>query len=277
MGGRRTTTLLRPKKSLGQNFLRDANIARKIVAAFNPRAGEVIVEIGPGEGALTSLLLAEGSRLVLIELDDRAAAALVERFAPSAVEVRHEDVLRTDLPALAARYGAALRVIGNIPYYITTPILFQILDHRSSVRDALLMMQKDVARRLVAGPGTKEYGILSVFCSLLTDARLLFDVPPGVFHPRPRVVSSVVHLTMLKEPRYALHNEEEFRSMVRSVFGKRRKTLRNSLKYFLGDDTPLPEGWDLQRRPEDLTVEELAGLSNALSGAREQSRSQVSR
>lgn len=255
----------RPKKSLGQHFLRDGNIARNIVAAIGARPEDVILEIGPGEGALTGLLAQTGSALVLVELDARAAGVLRRLYGGEKIEILQEDVLSTDLAAIAERHGTALRIVGNIPYYITSPILFRILDHRSMIRDALLMMQKDVARRLVAVPRTKEYGILSVFCTLFTDAELLFDVPPGVFYPKPRVMSSVIRLSILRQSRYPLADEAHFRRMVRAIFGKRRKTLRNSLGYFLDGAVPaLPQDVDMGKRPEELSVEELVGLSNAL-------------
>lgn len=254
---------LRPRASLGQNFLRDRNTARKIVDAIGPGPGDTIVEIGPGEGALTRDLAARAGRLVVVDLDPRVFARMQEEFAGTPVEVIHADVLAFDLTALAARLGT-LRVVGNIPYNITTPILFHVLDHRAVVQDTIMLMQREVAARLAAGPGTKDYGILSVFTQFYADAAVLFDVPPTVFYPRPKVTSSLVHLRMLERPRVTVTNEEFFRSMVRAVFGKRRKTLRNSLRYFL--DVPLPAtSVDLGRRPEELSLEELAGLSNELA------------
>ena len=258
---------LRPRKSLGQNFLRDDRISRKIVLAIDLRPADVVLEIGPGEGALTRHLAASGARLVLVELDERAVGRMRELYGGSGVQVLHQDVLTVDLDALAASMGTErLRVVGNIPYYITSPILFHVLDNRHRVRDLTMMVQKEVARRLAAVPRTKEYGILSVFCQLFADVEILFDVQPGSFHPRPDVTSSVVRLVMLDRPRYALRDEQFFREMVRSVYGKRRKTLRNALRYFLNADpaAAVPDASILQRRPEDLTIEETVGLSNFL-------------
>ncbi len=258
---------LRPRRALGQNFLRDDRIARKIVDAVHPGPGDVVLEIGPGEGALTKHLVASGATLVLVELDERAVTRMRKLYDGSGVKVLHQDVLTVDLDALAESMSTErLRVVGNIPYYITSPILFHVLDNRRRVRDLTMMVQKEVARRLAAVPQTKAYGILSVFCQLFADVEILFDVQPGSFHPRPEVTSSVVRLAMLDGPRYALRNEQFFRGMVRSVFGKRRKTLRNALRYFL-DDEPAAAVTDtsiLQRRPEDLTLEETVELSNAL-------------
>jgi len=258
---------LRPRKSLGQNFLRDDRISRRIVLAIDPRPADVVLEIGPGEGALTKHLAASGARLVLVELDERAVGRMRELYGGSGVQVLHQDILTVDLDALAASMGTErLRVVGNIPYYITSPILFHVLDNRHRVRDLTMMVQKEVARRLAAVPRTKEYGILSVFCQLFADVEILFDVQPGSFHPRPDVTSSVVRLVMLDRPRYALRDEQFFREMVRSVYGKRRKTLRNALRYFLDADpaAAVPDASILQRRPEDLTIEETVGLSNLL-------------
>jgi 16S rRNA (adenine1518-N6/adenine1519-N6)-dimethyltransferase len=258
---------LRPRKSLGQNFLRDDRIARKIVDAMAPLPGDAVLEIGPGEGALTEHLVTTGAKLVLVELDERAVVRMREQYEASGVQVLHQDVLTVDLDALAAAMSVErLRVVGNIPYYITTPILFHVLDNRRRVRDLTMMVQREVARRLAAVPRTKAYGILSVFCQLFADVKILFDVQPGSFHPRPDVTSSVVRLVMLDSPRYELRDEQFFRGMVRSVFGKRRKTLRNALRYFLDGDPAeaLTDSAVLQCRPEDLTVEETVQLSNAL-------------
>lgn len=258
---------------MGQHFLRDENIARKIIAAVHTLPEDVILEIGPGEGVLTKYLAGAARRLIAVEIDARAVEILQHMFPPDRVVLLRGDVLETDITRLARESppGNRLRVVGNIPYNITSPILFHLLDHRISVVDATLMMQREVARRLVATPGTKEYGILSVFCQLYTEPRLLFDVSPNAFVPKPAVVSSVVHLVMLRAPRFALADEQLFRSMVRSVFGKRRKTLRNALRYFpAAAGVSLPPEFNLQRRAEELSLQELVALGNAL-GSRESS------
>jgi 16S rRNA (adenine1518-N6/adenine1519-N6)-dimethyltransferase len=256
---------LRPKKSLGQNFLRDENIARKIVAAVAPLRSDVVVEIGPGEGALTKYLVNAVRRLVVVDVDERVTRRLSGQFPAEQLQVVHADFLETDLAALSSAAGSRLRVVGNIPYNITSPILFHLLDHRMQIQDVTMMMQREVARRLVAGPHTREYGILSVFTQLFSDATLLFDVRPTVFYPRPDVTSSVVQLRMRPTPRYALRDEAAFRRMVRAVFGKRRKMLRNTLREFVEQEGRcMPSGFDLEKRPEDLTVAQLAALSNAI-------------
>jgi 16S rRNA (adenine1518-N6/adenine1519-N6)-dimethyltransferase len=166
---------------------------------------------------------------------------------------------------VARRAGGAVRVIGNIPYNITTPILFHLLDQRQAVRDALIMMQREVARRLVAGPGTKEYGIPSIFFRVHADVAIVFDVAAGAFFPRPKVTSSVVRVVPLASPRYVIADEPFFRRMVRFVFGQRRKTLRNSLRAFLASEgQSMADIAGLERRPEELTAEEHVGLANTL-------------
>lgn len=257
--------MLRPRKSLGQHFLRDENISRKIIAAVQPASDDVILEIGPGEGALTRYLADTAGTLLAVDIDPRVIACLRGEFTGKNVQLIRADFLDVDLQAFARTHGSRLRIIGNIPYNITSPILFHVLDNRSAVSDATLMMQREVARRLVAAPCSKDYGILSVLCGMFTEPELLFDVSPNSFRPKPAVVSSVVSLVMRNRPAAHLEDESFFRAMVRGVFGKRRKTLRNSLRYFLKDrDIPdLPEE-DLGQRPEQLTIQELARLSNSL-------------
>jgi 16S rRNA (adenine1518-N6/adenine1519-N6)-dimethyltransferase len=257
---------LRPRRSLGQHFLRDENIARKIVRALDVQEGETVLEIGPGAGALTRHLRQRGARLVLVELDPRAVEVLRAEVVGSGVELIEGDILATDLKVIASRCpGGTLRVVGNIPYNITSPILFYLLDNRRLISDALLMMQREVARRLVAHPGTKEYGILSILTQFYAQTSTLFDVTPGAFVPPPAVTSTVVRLEMRKRPLVHARDEEHFRRMVRAVFSQRRKTLRNSLRILLGDGVrTLPSDLPLERRPEELAVEELVALSDAL-------------
>jgi 16S rRNA (adenine1518-N6/adenine1519-N6)-dimethyltransferase len=198
-----STLVIRPKKSLGQNFLRDENIARKIIAAIDPQPADVMLEIGPGGGALTKYLAPLVRMLIAVDVDKRVIERMREVFPDGSIQLLHHDVLEIDLQYLARQHGQRLRIVGNIPYNITSPILFHVLDNRSSVHDAVFMMQREVARRLVAVPHTKEYGILSVFCQLFTNVQLLFDVSPHAFFPRPEVTSSLVRLTVLGEPRYS--------------------------------------------------------------------------
>ncbi|MEW6511109.1 MAG: 16S rRNA (adenine(1518)-N(6)/adenine(1519)-N(6))-dimethyltransferase RsmA [Bacteroidota bacterium] len=257
-----------PRKSLGQNFLRDENIARKIIAAIDPRADDCLLEIGPGDGVLTRHLAGRVRMLTVVDVDPRVTSALRDQFAGTGVTVIEGDILDTDLAALATSCGGPLRVVGNIPYNITSPILFHVLDNRRHVVDVTLMVQREVARRMTARCGSPDYGILSVFCSYWADTKLLFEVSPHVFRPEPKVTSAVVQLRMRSAPETPAHDEELFRVMVRTVFGKRRKTLRNSLAYLPAlEGHPLPPLPFMDRRPEELTVHELVELSNLLQAS----------
>lgn len=259
------TESIRPRKSLGQHFLRDSRIPAKIVSAMCPTADDVVLEIGPGEGALTGCLAETGCRLIIVDIDSRVTDAMRARFG-GRLEIVQQDILTVDPSHVAADHGVErIRVVGNIPYYITSPILFHFLDRRSAVRDLVLMVQKEVGRRIVSGPGSKEYGIVSVIVQMFADVEALFDVQPGSFYPRPKVTSTVVRISMLPRPRFDITDESAFRKIVRTAFGKRRKTLRNSLRDLRGVDLNGIDAGTLSRRPEDLTVEEFARLSNVLA------------
>ncbi len=261
---------IRPKKSLGQHFLRDPNTVRKIAAAVEAPAGAPVVEIGPGTGALTGELLRHHPDLTAIEVDERAVEHL--RAALPGLDVRHEDVLETDWKALAEEKGERLWVVGNLPYYITSPILFSLLDARAHLRRAVVMMQKEVAERLVAVPGTKAYGILSVQTQLLARPALLFEVSRHVFHPKPAVTSVVVALDFDpgSGPGQAVPplgvDVERLRRTVRTAFNQRRKTLRNSLKPITAETGyAVPEALAGQR-PEALEPAAFVGLTRAIFG-----------
>jgi 16S rRNA (adenine1518-N6/adenine1519-N6)-dimethyltransferase len=259
------TARLRPRKSLGQNFLRDDNTARKIAAAIDPQVEDSILEIGPGEGALTRHLAGRCRSLAVVDVDARAVSAMNAMFPDGSVEVILGDILTIDLSAFAGAHPGRFRVVGNIPYNITTPILFHVIDNRRPVHDLTITVQREVGRRMLAGPGTGEYGILSVFCAYYAEVRSLFEVSPNVFYPKPDVTSIVMNLTMLARPALAADDDAFFREMVRSIFGKRRKTLRNSLKYFASPRGITVPGLPLLgRRPEELSLVELVDLSNTL-------------
>jgi 16S rRNA (adenine1518-N6/adenine1519-N6)-dimethyltransferase len=223
-----------PKKSLGQNFLVDRNIAQKIVREFDPKPGELVVEIGPGQGALTGLLIESGCRLVAIELDERMSELLAAEHG-EALEIIRQDVLKVDFAALAREHGVErLRVIGNIPYYITSAILFHLIEHRDVIIDASLMMQREVAERLVAKPRTKDYAILAVMIQTFAEPRLVVNVGPKCFFPPPRVNSAVINLRF--RPAEGIEGiERQHGTLVRAAFGQRRKTLRNALASVIAD------------------------------------------
>lgn len=244
-------------------------MARKIVDASGVGAGDAVLEIGPGHGALTELLAARAARLRVVEIDRALVWALAERYRDQPdVEVIAGDALEIGLDALLAG-GERWSVVANLPYRITTPILFALLDARAQLASATVMVQREVAERVDARPGSKEWGTLSVHCQRLADVRVLFEVPPTVFRPRPAVHSAVLRLDFLAEPRVAVRDEDHFRRVVRAAFGQRRKTLRNALaagswRPEVIDAAARSVAIDLTRRGETLDLTELAALANAL-------------
>jgi 16S rRNA (adenine1518-N6/adenine1519-N6)-dimethyltransferase len=254
--------MLAPKKSLGQNFLRDENVARNIVGSLQLHSTDVVLEIGPGQGALTKHLCSRAKSILAVEVDERAIEFLRETFGGS-VRLIHADVLEVALGSLAREYNARLRVVGNIPYNITSEILFWLFESCDVVYDATLMVQLEVARRFVAQPGTKEYGILSVFCQFYSTPEYLFKVSRNSFYPKPNVDSAVVRFRFRSQPPEC--NRELLKAVVRGTFGKRRKTLRNGLRYMgFSDDQLEAVPFDLTRRPEDLTLEDFLKLTKEL-------------
>jgi 16S rRNA (adenine1518-N6/adenine1519-N6)-dimethyltransferase len=260
--GFQLTSMLAPKKSLGQNFLRDENIARKIVDSLHVQPNDVILEIGPGQGDLTRLLLEVSSTVVGVELDPRAAKILTERFGVR-LHLREEDILSVNLEEFANQYGHRPCIVGNIPYYITSEILFWLFDQRMWVQHATLMMQWEVAARLVARTETKAYGILSVLTQLYSDTELLFKVSRNSFHPRPQVDSAVVRFKF--EKTLGPVDERLLRNIVRRTFGTRRKTIRNGLRMMGFAERQLDEvQFDFSKRPEQLSPPDFVQLSSLL-------------
>ena len=250
----------RPIKRLGQHFLTDPNVARKIVDALRAPENARVVEIGAGTGALTDLLSARFCDLIAIEVDERAVNVLKERVG--GVDIRQMDALAIDWATLV-RGEDQLFVIGNLPYYITSQILFSLLECRVHIGEAVLMMQLEVAQRLVAVPRTKAYGILSVILQNYAGVEVLFRVSRNVFRPKPDVTSAVVRI-VFREAGDREPNPRLFREVVRSAFNQRRKTLRNSLGSLLEErGCELPAGWGA-RRAEELTPEEFVALTNSL-------------
>lgn len=266
------TRSLRPKQSLGQNFLIDPNIARKIAGKINPTTADVLVEVGPGTGALTSYLTGRAKHLVLVELDGRIVGDLRSKFPDPTTTILHEDFLTTDLAVLRRKFNKKLRIVGNIPYHLTSPILFKVFGSADSVRDLTIMIQREVARRIVAQPGSKQYGILSVMTAFYGSTRILFDVSPNCFYPKPSVTSTVISIILHDKPPFDV-DEDVFLTVVRTVFGKRRKTLRNSLQYLpYGEETveqvTRDEDLPLRRRPEQLTLREFVDLAQRIVSLR---------
>lgn len=252
-----------PRKSLGQNFLLDENVLRKIVRAIEPQPEDQFVEIGPGMGALTKHLLEAGSSCFAVEIDQRLIPLLQERFAayPN-FKLLNQDFRAVDLRQFAQE--RKLRLAGNIPYHITSHLVFTAFAQREILRDMTLTVQREVAERIVAPPGGKEYGILSIISQTFARAELLFTVSPHVFRPKPEVESAVVRWHF-QAPPAPIVDEEFYVRMVKAIFGQRRKTLRRSLSSFLSVEPQL-DFIDLQRRPETLSITELIQLANACVG-----------
>jgi 16S rRNA (adenine1518-N6/adenine1519-N6)-dimethyltransferase len=254
--------VFKPIKSLGQNLLRDENILRNIVESLHLSSGDVVIEIGSGQGALTKHLVDRPITLIGIEVDKRAIELLQHGYGAK-MTILHANVLDVDLREISQKHRKKLRIVGNIPYYLTSEILFWLFDSRMVVTDATMMMQLEVAHRLVALPKNKEYGILSVFTQFYTECEILFKVSRNCFYPKPEVDSAVVRLNF--KDQLPQCDEKLFRSIVRATFGKRRKILRNGLKSLKLEDTVLDQiPFDLKKRPEDLSVDEFILLANTL-------------
>ncbi len=252
------------RKRFGQNFLHDVGVIQHIVSYVNPEPGQHIVEIGPGKGALTQYLLKEAGRLDVIELD-RDLIPLLERACTGLGElhIHSADVLRFDFAALATD-GRALRLVGNLPYNISTPLLFHVLEKLSCVQDMHFMLQKEVVQRMAAAPGDSDYGRLSVMIQYYCYVDPLFLVGPEAFSPAPKVESMVVRLVPHAQPRVQVTSTARFSAIVKQAFSQRRKTLRNTLKGLLSEDDIRAQEIDPSARAETLSLEQFARLSNIL-------------
>lgn len=260
----------RAKRSLGQNFLIDPNAQRRIVDALDPSPDDEVMEIGPGQGALTRHLAERAGRLTLVELDDELARRLAEEFAGNErVRVIHRDVLQVPLEEVTAD-PARLKVIGNIPYNITTPILFGLLERRPRPREIVLMVQKEVADRILADPGNKTYGALAVGVRAVADAERVMNVGRKSFRPVPDVESSVLRVVPHDPPRVSEEDERALRHLTRAAFGQRRKQFQRILRdaYALSAEQVVALGselgMDLQARPESFAPERFLDLARAL-------------
>jgi len=247
------------RKRFGQHFLTDGTILDRIVSAIDPKPGEALVEIGPGLGAMTDPLVARSGHLTVVELDRDLAARLRKRPELTVVEA---DVLTVDFQALAAQAGRKLRVVGNLPYNISTPILFHLLDAVSEVEDQHFMLQKEVVERMAAGPGGKDYGRLSVMLQWRYDIESVLDVPPEAFEPPPRVDSAVVR--MQPWPQAPAVDAALLGELVTVAFSQRRKLLRHTLGRWL-EQRGFGGSFDVQRRAEEVPVADYLALAQALA------------
>jgi 16S rRNA (adenine1518-N6/adenine1519-N6)-dimethyltransferase len=264
----------RPRRRLGQHFLCDPGVARRIVAVADVGPADAVLEIGPGLGALTGALVERAGRVRLVEMDAALAERLRAEYAQAAhVRVVTGDVLALDLETLWGDVDRPGVVVSNLPYNVSTPVLFRLLDWSATFPRAVLMLQREVAARLVAAPGTSERGVLSVLVQARAAVRTCFDVGAGSFHPPPRVRSTVVEVRWSPEPTVPPAEWEAFRSVVRAAFGKRRKMLRNALRD-LGTDGPLATatveralgaaGVDPTARAETLPIDAFLRIARAL-------------
>ncbi|MCS2609714.1 16S rRNA (adenine(1518)-N(6)/adenine(1519)-N(6))-dimethyltransferase RsmA [Halomonas dongshanensis] len=255
----------RARKRFGQNFLRDPGIISRIVRAIGPREGDRLVEIGPGQGALTQPLLEAAGKLEVIELDRDLIPGLRVQFFNYPEFVIHEgDALKFDFAELKGD-GAPLRVVGNLPYNISTPLIIHLLDAGAAVADMHFMLQKEVVERLAAAPDTADWGRLSVMAQYYCQVEQLFIVPPEAFVPRPKVDSAIVRLTPHATLPVVAHDPALMFDLVRQAFGQRRKTLRNNLKGRIDADAMAALGIDPGRRPQTLSVAEFVTLANWVS------------
>jgi 16S rRNA (adenine1518-N6/adenine1519-N6)-dimethyltransferase len=249
------------KKRFGQNFLHDSGVIARIVRAIDPQPDDALVEIGPGLGALTGPLLAKAGALQVIEIDRELAPRLREQFGDHpGLHVHLADALRVDYTKLAAP-GTRLRVVGNLPYNISTPLLFHLLAYGTTIRDMHFMLQKEVVERIVAAPGTEAYGRLSVAVVARADAWMLFTVGAGAFRPAPKVESAVVRIVPRPAP-FAIDDFDAFDRVVTTAFSRRRKQLTNALAGLLDSEEIVAAGIDPHVRPEQLSAEDFARLAN---------------
>lgn len=249
------------KKSLGQHFLHERGVVDKLVMAIDPRPGDRIVEIGPGQGALTFPLLDRHGAVTAIEFDrDLLEPLTAAAKSHGDLTLINSDVMNVDFTALAG--GTPFRLVGNLPYNLSSPILFHALDHAAVVRDMHFMLQKEVVDRMAAGPGSKVYGRLSVMLQAYCTVTALFKVAPGAFRPPPKVDSAVVRLVPHPRGQVGIDDPRRFADIVRAAFGQRRKTLRNALSSVCAADEIVRAGIDPQSRAEQLAVADFVALAN---------------
>ena len=253
----------RAKKHLGQNFLHERGVIARIVQAIDPRPGDHIVEIGPGQGALTFPLLDRHGAITAIEFDrDLLVPLAAAARAHGELTLLNANVLDVDFTALAA--GGQLRLVGNLPYNLSSPILFHALDHAAAIRDMHFMLQKEVVERMAAAPGSKVYGRLSVMLQAYCTVTPLFTVPPGAFRPAPKVDSAVVRLVPRPPESIGIDDARRFEAVVRAAFGQRRKTLRNALSGVADAAAIVAAGLDPGARAEQWSVLDFVRLANRL-------------
>ncbi|PKM30906.1 MAG: 16S rRNA (adenine(1518)-N(6)/adenine(1519)-N(6))-dimethyltransferase [Gammaproteobacteria bacterium HGW-Gammaproteobacteria-11] len=254
----------RARKRFGQNFLHDAGVINRILRAVSPREGQHLVEIGPGQGAITEGLLSSGAQLDVVELDHDLHPLLLSRFGHSPLFTLHKgDALKFDFRQLAVN-GEKLRIVGNLPYNISTPLMFHLISQADCVADMHFMLQKEVVQRLAAGAGMNHYGRLGIMVQYHCQVEHLFDVAPGSFSPAPKVDSAIVRLTPHATLPHPADDPALLEVVVREAFNQRRKTLRNTLKPLLDAESIEAEGLDPTLRPEQVDLAGFVRLANRL-------------
>ena len=251
----------RARKRFGQNFLHDQGVIQRIVSALRVKPGDRIVEIGPGLGALTQPLIEAAGHIDVVELDRDLVERLQQRYTPQQLTIHSGDALKFDFRELAA--GGKLRIIGNLPYNISTPLLFHLMDQLDVIQDIHCMLQKEVVERMAAQPGDGDYGRLSIMLQYHCNVVKLFNVGPGAFNPAPKVESAVARLTPHVTKTVQVNDEKLFAQLVNQAFSQRRKTLRNCIKNYLSAEQIEACGIDPIARPETLSLVDFAKLSNA--------------
>ena len=253
-----------PRKRFGQNFLRDDSVIHAIARAIAPMKGNHVVEIGPGEGALTQVLISSGCKLDAIELDRDLRTRLLASFSTYPDFTLHSaDALKFDFASLITEHHP-LRVVGNLPYNISTPLIFRLLDQAKVIADMHFMLQLEVVDRLAAQPGTKNWGRLGVMAQLQCGVEKLFEVPPEAFYPPPKVQSAVVRLTPHAKPQFPETDKKKLSKVVTQAFSQRRKTLRNNFKEVLTDSDFELIGIDPTRRAETLSIADFVAITKYL-------------
>ncbi|MCE2860322.1 MAG: 16S rRNA (adenine(1518)-N(6)/adenine(1519)-N(6))-dimethyltransferase RsmA [Oxalobacteraceae bacterium] len=248
-----------PRKRFGQNFLTDQNILSEIIRVIAPTAGDTMVEIGPGQGAMTALLLTGLSRLHVVELDRDLVAMLQKKFNPDKLVIHAGDALQFDFGALRPASGK-LRIVGNLPYNISSPLLFHLAQYAQQVEDQHFMLQKEVVQRMVAPPGGKDYGRLSVMLQWRYQMEMLFIVPPSAFDPPPKVDSAIVRMRPIASPLAC--EQARLEQVVMQAFSQRRKVIRNSLSSLFTEQQLIAAGIDPQARPETISLEQYVALTH---------------
>lgn len=255
---------IRPLKKFGQNYLQDRNVLLKIVEEIAPKEDDALIEIGPGMGMLTNELYSRTRNLTAVEIDRRVIEDLEAEYPT--LRVINQDFLKTDLTEIYNEKQKPLRIAGNIPYNITSPIIFKLIENIPIIEDAVFMVQFEVARRLSGEQGTKDYGILAVILKYFADVKLCFKVSPNVFYPKPKVFSAVVHIRF-NNSRTDQEFNKLFRNIVKASFGNRRKTLKNSLNNSIFSGINFEEsGINLSKRAEQLQVEDFIRLTDFVRG-----------